>query len=104
MIRCGLAFAGVNNRLENQTVLEQYGNGILTAKEVLSLNLHETDLVVLSACETGRGEVRSGEGIQGLRRAFELAGVRTLLCTLWKVDDEYLVYGTMMSSPSSSLQ
>ena len=79
MMRCGLAFAGANH---------DYINGILTGKEVLSLDLQETDLLVLSACETALGEARNGEGIKGLRRAFELNGVHTLICTLWRVNDE----------------
>jgi CHAT domain-containing protein len=89
LIRCGLMFAGVNDWLdpEKQDPPDDYGDGILTAKEVLTLDFKSTNLLVLSACETGLGDANSGEGIQGLRRAFELAGVRTLLCTLWKIDD-----------------
>lgn len=89
LVRCGLAFAGVNNWLESdkKSLLPEYGDGILNAKEVLSLDLRQTDLLVLSACQTGLGNVKNGEGIQGLRRAFELAGVNTLICTLWKVSD-----------------
>jgi CHAT domain-containing protein len=86
---CGLFFAGVNDWHDNTkpTPHEDFGNGVLTGNEVLDLNLHKTDLLVLSACDTGLGEVKSGSGIQGLRRAFELAGVRTILCTLWSVND-----------------
>jgi len=90
LTRCGLAFAGVNDWLKSdkkKMPIPEYGNGILNAKDVLALDLRETDLLVLSACQTGLGEVRNGEGIQGLRRAFELAGVNTLICTLWDVDD-----------------
>ena len=90
MMRCGLLFTGVNNwlKLEKKKLLPEYGNGILTAKEVLSLDLRETDLLVLSACQTALGDTRNnGEGIQGLRRAFELAGVHSMICTLWKIDD-----------------
>jgi len=89
LIRCGLAFAGVQNWLESdmKKPLKEYGDGILNAKELLSLDLSNTDLLVLSACQTGLGEIKNGEGIKGLRRAFELTGVRSLICTLWSVDD-----------------
>jgi len=71
LIRCGLMFAGVNDWLDpaKHDPPDDYGDGILTAKEVLSLDLHETDMLVLSACETGLGDSNNGEGIQGLRRA-----------------------------------
>ena len=90
MVRSGLVFSGVNNWLKSnkKRLLEEFGDGILNAKEVMSLNLLQTDLLVLSACQTALGEVKNGEGIQGLRRAFELAGVRSIICTLWEVSDE----------------
>jgi len=89
LIRCGLAFSGANTFLKSdrKEQLGDYDDGILTAKDVLSLDLPETDLLVLSACQTALGEVRNGEGIQGMRRAFGLAGVRTMICTLWSVSD-----------------
>lgn len=87
MLRCGLTFAGICNWLKGENLTESIGNGILNGMDVLSLNLSNTDLMVLSACQTGLGDTQTGEGIQGLRRAFELAGVHTLICTLWKVDD-----------------
>lgn len=86
--RCGLLFTGANIALRGKR--EQLPNdihdGVLTAKEIATLDLHNADLVVLSACQTGMGEI-SGDGILGLQRAFKTAGVGTILMSLWQVDD-----------------
>lgn len=81
----GLAFAGANKRSE---VAEDAEDGILTAEEVVSLDLSGVEWVVLSACETGVGDIAVGEGVFDLRRAFLLAGADTVIGSLWSVDDK----------------
>ena len=91
MHRSGLALAGAQATLDawkRGEVPPMDNDGIVTAEEVGGLKLEGTWLVVLSACDTGVGEVRSGEGILGLRRGFIQAGAQNLLMTLWSVADE----------------
>jgi CHAT domain-containing protein len=88
LILSGVVLAGANlPPLTNDLGLPIGDDGILTAEEVVNLNLRGTELVVLSACETGLGRTGGGEGIFGLQRAFHLAGARNVLASLWKVDD-----------------
>jgi CHAT domain-containing protein len=87
LLRSGLAWAGVNTWLKYGTPPKDAEDGLLTAEDVTGLELLDTELVVLSACETGLGDVQIGEGVFGLRRAFMLAGAKTLIMSLWKVSD-----------------
>ncbi len=86
--RCGLLFAGANLALMGRSADLPVGvqNGILTAREITLMDLRDADLVVLSACETGAGDI-TGEGVFGLQRAFKLAGVKTIIMSLWPVND-----------------
>ena len=86
LLRSGLALAGANRTI--QTSGTQASDGLLTAEKVLGLRLGGTELVVLSACETGVGEVKSGEGVYGLRRAFIQAGAKGLIMSLWPIPDQ----------------
>lgn len=82
--RSGLLFAGAN-RLSSGSQLD---DGILTSYDISRLDLSGLDLLVLSACETGLGDIRGGEGVYGLQRAFKLAGVENMVISLWKVPDK----------------
>jgi CHAT domain-containing protein len=84
LLLSGLALAGANRA----SVPAGDDDGILTAEEIAGLSLQGTRWAVLSACDTGIGEIRAGEGVFGLRRAFQIAGVRTTIMSLWSVDDQ----------------
>ncbi len=89
LTRCGLLFAGANTALKGNADSLPSGvdDGILTAKEISLIDLRNADLVVLSACETGKGEITS-EGVFGLQRAFKQAGAQTMVMSLWEVSDD----------------
>lgn len=85
LLLSGLAFAGANRR---SSATPGESDGILTAEEVVGINLEGVDWAVLSACNTGVGEIKVGEGIFGLRRAFQVVGANTVITSLWPVEDE----------------
>jgi CHAT domain-containing protein/Tfp pilus assembly protein PilF len=87
MHRSGLALAGAARAIKDEQLAAGQEDGLVTAEEVVTLDLEGTKLVTLSACESGVGEVKRGEGVMGLRRAFIMAGTEGLLMTLWNVPD-----------------
>ncbi|MFH2141958.1 MAG: CHAT domain-containing protein, partial [Bacteroidota bacterium] len=90
LMRSGLVFAGAN-RVWNKDVPENEDDGVLTAQEVAHIDMRKTDLVVLSACETGLGDIQGIEGVYGLQRAFKMAGVKYIIMSLWQVPDKETV-------------
>jgi len=87
MLRSGLIFSGANKYWSKTVENTSTDDGILTASEISNLDLSACQLVVLSACETGLGEVKGSEGVFGLQRAFKMAGVKNIIMSLWKVPD-----------------
>lgn len=87
MMRSGLVFSGANKSWGKVNDNQSGDDGILTASEISNLDLSACELVVLSACETGLGEVKGSEGVFGLQRAFKMAGVKNIIMSLWKVPD-----------------
>lgn len=88
LTRSGLLMAGANETLNGKDIPMDADDGILTAQEISRLDLRGLDLVVLSACQTGRGDISQGEGVFGLQRGFKKAGAQTLVMSLWNVADD----------------
>ena len=86
LTRSGLLFAGAQNAFEGKEIPIDVEDGILTAKDISRMDLRGTDLVVISACQSGLGEV-TGDGVFGLQRGFKKAGVQSIVMSLWEVDD-----------------
>ena len=94
--RCGIALSGINNILRGESIPDIFEDGLLTATDILSVNLLNTEIVVLSACKTGLGQIKPGEGIMGLCSALISSGVSSVMVSLWNVPDIFTV--KLMSS------
>lgn len=86
MVTSGILFAGAQHTFDGEKSTEGLDDGVLTAQEASCLDLRGLDLLVLSACETGLGEI-SGDGVFGLQRGFKMAGAKSIVMSLWQVDD-----------------
>ena len=91
MFRSGLVLAGANEIWDPQRQFTGKDDGILTSYEIASLDLGNTDIVILSSCETALGDLQDNEGVIGLQRAFKIAGVKQMILSLWKVPDKETV-------------
>ncbi len=87
MMRSGIALSGAN-QVWNKTDLNQENDGVLTAQDIATLDLRSLDLIVLSACETGLGDIEGNEGVFGLQRSLKMAGVNKIIMSLWQVPDK----------------
>jgi CHAT domain-containing protein len=107
LLLSGLAFAGANGR-NDRAAAGRLDDGVLTAQEIASLDLRGVEWVVLSACGTGIGPIETGEGVMGLRRTFQIAGARSVVMSLWSVDDHsarewtHRLYGSRLSGRSTA--
>ncbi|MFH2142856.1 MAG: tetratricopeptide repeat protein [Bacteroidota bacterium] len=90
LMRSGLVFAGAND-VWNREEQSEGEDGVLTAQEVAHIDMRKTNLVVMSACETGLGDIKGSEGVYGLQRAFKMAGVKYIIMSLWQVPDKETV-------------
>ena len=88
MMRSGLALAGANTWLSGGNLPQTAGKGFVLAQDIAALDLWANELTVLSACDTARGDIKIGEGVFGMRRAFAIAGTKTLVMSLWKFPDK----------------
>ena len=88
LTRSGLIMSGANHFLEGDSIPDDVEDGLLTAKEIANVDLRGLDLVVLSACQTGLGDISQSEGVFGLQRGFKKAGANTILMSLWEVNDK----------------
>lgn len=86
-LRSGLALSGAQAWQEGNTLPDVAGDGVITAQEIRNMDFHGTQVAVLSACETGLGDIFRGQGVMGLSRAFLIAGARAVVMSLWDVGD-----------------
>jgi CHAT domain-containing protein len=90
LMRSGLVLAGAND-VWVATEKDESDDGVLTAQEVTQIDMRKSDLVVLSACETGLGDIKGSEGVYGLQRALKMAGVKNIIMSLWEIPDRETV-------------